>query len=114
MYKDYERKIRVEDKTRNRKNKADLYAAEKMISEEALSNKEKVADSSNMRENRNIEKQRVQYENRVATRIDEANKQNSNVISSDAKKMPLDEEIRNNSENEVTDPTFDDLFDKYF
>lgn len=114
MYKDYERKIRVEDKTRNRKNKADLYAAEKMISEEALSNKEKMADSSNMRENRNIEKQRVQYENRVATRIDEANKQKSNVISSDVKKMPLDEEIRNDSENEVTDPTFDDLFDKYF
>ena len=115
MYKKHERKLREEDKVRNQENKADLYVMENLISEEAFSNKEKIADASNLKENRNIEKQRVQYQNRVATRVESLNKQKLNVTSQQEKKNVLNMENKSNDyENDIEERTFGELFDKYF
>lgn len=115
MYKRREREIRSEDKARNRENKADLYIVEEMIVKEAISHKEKPANASNIRENRNIEKQSVQYQNRIAARIKTDNEEQTKVVLTE--KDDCSEYVgkeKDDSGNSKKDLTFDDLFDKYF
>lgn len=113
MYKKRERELRAEDKARNRENKADLYAVEEMISKEAIAGKAESVDASNLRENRNIEKQNIQYQNRVATRLE---KTDINPVSTtlQEEKQHLLSEDKKESESDEKDLMFDDLFDKYF
>lgn len=111
MYKKRESELRLEDKKRNRENKADLYTTEELISKEALSSKEEKTDSANLREHRNTEKQNVQYQNRVATRTDDIE---SKEDKKDNEKALLTDKEKDETAGIIEDISFDEVFDKYF
>lgn len=107
-YKKLEKKLKKDGERKNRIVKNSMYTAQEAITQEAVSRKKEAASPKNMRENRNIDKQKIELEHSIKKHlVSEEQKSNSEVVEKR-------EEVKSNQGTEKIAQSFEEALDMFY